>query len=119
MCDEDGSPFGDLNVCSSRALSYASFSMALGGFYIWTISYQLVRSSATRYKAMKIAEEEEKGSKEPNKNLDSDEKSRLLEAGITENVSLVVSTEDDAGSQIVNSSSSLCDILIPYMISVI
>ncbi|KAI5683939.1 hypothetical protein M9H77_05167 [Catharanthus roseus] len=106
MCDEDGSPFGDLNVCSSRALSYASFSMALGGFYIWTISYQLVRSSATRYKAMKIAEEEEKGSKEPNKNLDSDEKSRLLEAGITENVSLVVSTEDDAGSQIIGFQGS-------------
>ncbi|KAE8723151.1 AMP-dependent synthetase and ligase family protein [Hibiscus syriacus] len=37
ICNEDGSPFGDSNVCRTVGLSYASFSMALGGFYIWTI----------------------------------------------------------------------------------
>ncbi|CAH2042977.1 unnamed protein product [Thlaspi arvense] len=55
ICDEEGSPFGNRSVCRSIGLSYASFSMALGGFYIWTYSYQLVRSSATQFKALAAA----------------------------------------------------------------
>lgn len=76
ICKEDGSPFGDHRVCTSVGLSYASFSMALGGFYIWTYTYQLIRSSSLKFKALKTAEEE--AFKEPNKDLDTNEKSYLL-----------------------------------------
>ncbi|XP_055805890.1 protein PIN-LIKES 7-like [Solanum dulcamara] len=77
ICKEDGSPFGDHKVCSSVGLSYASFSMALGGFYIWTFTYQLIRSSSLKFKALKA--EEEEALKEPNKDLDTNEKSNLLD----------------------------------------
>lgn len=76
ICNENGSPFGNRNVCSSVGLSYASFSMALGGFYIWTISYQMVKASAVKFKALEAAEEFV--SKEPNKNLDATAESHLL-----------------------------------------
>ncbi|CAH9099657.1 unnamed protein product [Cuscuta epithymum] len=78
ICDEDGSPFGDKSVCSTHGLSYASFSMALGGFYIWTYTYQLIRSSSVRLKAQLAAEVSEL-LKEPNKDLDANENSSLLE----------------------------------------
>lgn len=29
ICAEEGSPFGDHNICSSKGLSYSSFSMAV------------------------------------------------------------------------------------------
>ncbi|XVF62326.1 hypothetical protein PTKIN_Ptkin08bG0208200 [Pterospermum kingtungense] len=76
ICNEDGSPFGNRNVCSSVGLSYASFSMALGGFYIWTLSYQMVKASAVKFKALEAAEEFV--SKEPNKNLDATAECQLL-----------------------------------------
>ncbi|XP_016439124.1 protein PIN-LIKES 7 isoform X1 [Nicotiana tabacum] len=76
ICKEDGSPFGDHRVCASVGLSYASFSMALGGFYIWTYTYQLIRSSSLKFKALNAAEEE--AFKEPNKDIDTNEKSYLL-----------------------------------------
>uniref|UniRef100_M4F7Y2 RRM domain-containing protein n=1 Tax=Brassica campestris TaxID=3711 RepID=M4F7Y2_BRACM len=71
ICDEEGSPFGNRSVCRSIGLSYASFSMALGGFYIWTYSYQLVRSSATQFKALGLV-------KSANKDMDSDDPRSLL-----------------------------------------
>ncbi|KAF7136463.1 hypothetical protein RHSIM_Rhsim08G0026700 [Rhododendron simsii] len=99
-CSEDGSPFGDHDVCSTMGLSYASFSMALGGLFIWTFSYQLVRSSALKYKALKAAEEV---SKVPNKDLDANGKTHLLEGEVQENVAIVVSsmtsTEEDTENQ--------------------
>lgn len=50
--------------------------MQLGGFYIWTISYQMVKASAVKFKALEAAEEFV--SKEPNKNLDATAESHLL-----------------------------------------
>lgn len=75
ICTQSGSPFGDHDVCKANGLSYSSFSMASGCFYIWTYTYQLIRNSAVKYNAMKEAEEL---AKEPNKNLDANETSRLL-----------------------------------------
>lgn len=46
----------------------------LGGFYIWTYSYQLVRSSATQFKALAAAGLV----KSPNKDIDSDPRTLLL-----------------------------------------
>ncbi|KAJ8567726.1 hypothetical protein K7X08_019934 [Anisodus acutangulus] len=94
ICKEDGSPFGDHKVCASVGLSYASFSMALGGFYIWTYTYQLIRSSSLKFKALKSAEEE--AFKEPNKGLYTNEKSYLLDNNAQDQlpVSVTKSTEN-------------------------
>lgn len=43
ICNEQENPFGDPSTCNARALSYASLSMALGGFYIWTHTYSLMK----------------------------------------------------------------------------
>lgn len=100
ICSEKGGPFGDHDVCSSVGISYASFSMAIGGLYVWTYSYQLVRSSALKYKALKAAEEV---SKLPNKDLDANVETHLLEGEVKEHVAIVVpstmSTEEDTENQ--------------------
>ncbi|CAI9753318.1 unnamed protein product [Fraxinus pennsylvanica] len=75
ICEQDGNPFGDKTVCSTVGLSYVSFSMALGGLYIWTYTYHLIRTSAAKYKQI-LADEE--SSKEPNKDLEGNEKTHLL-----------------------------------------
>ncbi|KAG9129114.1 hypothetical protein Leryth_006378, partial [Lithospermum erythrorhizon] len=79
ICSEDGSPFGDHQACSKIGLSYASFSMALGGIYIWTCTYQLIKSSAMRLKIYE--DEQEEIIKRANKDLESDEATYLLEDG--------------------------------------
>ncbi|KAJ6682366.1 hypothetical protein OIU74_020582 [Salix koriyanagi] len=75
ICTEDGSPFGDSSICSSVGLSYASFSMALGGFYIWTYTFHLIRSSAEKLKALQAVEEI---SKVHNNDLDASQETHLL-----------------------------------------
>lgn len=77
ICKQDGNPFGD--SCSTVGLSYVSFSMALGGFYIWTYTYHLIRTSAEKYKEMLAVEE---SLKEPNKDLEANEKTNLLDGTI-------------------------------------
>ncbi|KAL8158787.1 LOW QUALITY PROTEIN: hypothetical protein V2J09_000324 [Rumex salicifolius] len=97
ICNEHGSPFGDHEACRSVGLSYSSFSMAvtslhhhqssssrawlgicnaddllLGGFYIWTYTFHLVRSSSIRY------QESMQPHKDPNRDVDADEKTQLL-----------------------------------------
>ncbi|KAK6793382.1 hypothetical protein RDI58_006835 [Solanum bulbocastanum] len=82
ICKEDGSPFGDHGICASVGLSYVSFSMAVGGFYIWTYTYHLIRSSSLKFKAIKA----ENALKKPNMDLlDANEKSHLLQHDDTEN----------------------------------
>ncbi|XP_027347882.1 protein PIN-LIKES 7-like [Abrus precatorius] len=74
ICDEKGGPFGAPDDCRSRALSYSFFSLALGGVFIWTYTYQLIRNSSMRYKAFEVAE----NLKIPNKDLGTTEEARLL-----------------------------------------
>ncbi|XP_009779996.1 protein PIN-LIKES 5 isoform X1 [Nicotiana sylvestris] len=82
ICKEKRSPFGDHGICASVGLSYASFSMAVGGFYIWTHTYHLIRSSSVKFKALKAAEED--ALKKPNNDFDANERSHLLE-GVDQN----------------------------------
>ncbi|XP_022739420.1 protein PIN-LIKES 7-like [Durio zibethinus] len=91
ICNEDGSPFGNRNVCNSVGLSYASFSMALGGFYIWTISYQMLKISAVKFKAFEAAEAFV--SKEANKSLDATAESQLLKGESEEQVAITLATK--------------------------
>ncbi|KAL3838822.1 hypothetical protein ACJIZ3_023413 [Penstemon smallii] len=80
ICKEKGNPFGDKDVCSTVGLSYVSFSMALGAFYIWTYTYHLIRRAGTKYEALLASEksESESDSNEANKDLEANEKSLLL-----------------------------------------
>ncbi|GAB4848371.1 Protein PIN-LIKES 7 [Ancistrocladus abbreviatus] len=105
VCNEDGSPFGNSKACSAIGLSYASFSMALGGFFIWTVSYQMVQSSVTRYRALQAAEQV---IKEANEDFNANEKTHLLKGDSQENHSTATpsskSSEIDTESQLVSAS---------------
>jgi len=78
ICDEDKSPFGNRSVCRTVGLSYASFSMALGGFYIWTYTFRLIKGSAMKVQA--IEESEKIAIKSSNSDLEADHKTHLLGA---------------------------------------
>ncbi|KAJ0974506.1 hypothetical protein J5N97_016471 [Dioscorea zingiberensis] len=52
ICDENGSPFGDHQVCHERGLSYTSLSMALGNIFIWTITYGLIQKDRVSLEKM-------------------------------------------------------------------
>ncbi|CAL0331660.1 unnamed protein product [Lupinus luteus] len=93
ICDEKGGPFGRSDVCHSNALSYASFSMALGGIFIWTHTYQTIKSKSLRYKALEAAEIV----KIPNKDLDANADTLLLREEDDENTVLEVPTSDYIG----------------------
>ncbi|KAK1410616.1 hypothetical protein QVD17_37153 [Tagetes erecta] len=43
VCKEQGTPFGDSEVCSVYGMAYASLSMAIGAMFLWTYVYNLVR----------------------------------------------------------------------------
>lgn len=93
ICNEDGSPFGDSSICSSVGLSYASFSMALGGFFIWTYTFHLIRGSAAKLKALQAVAEV---SKAPNNDLDASQETHLLNGQDQENVAIVVASSKPA-----------------------
>lgn len=106
ICTEDGSPFGDSSICTSVGLSYASFSMALGGFFIWTYTFHLIRTSAAKLKALQAVVEV---SKAPNNDLDASQETYLLIGQDQENVAIVVasskSAEDTESHAIVSQES--------------
>ncbi|ESW28253.1 hypothetical protein PHAVU_003G271200 [Phaseolus vulgaris] len=104
ICDEKGGPFGEPDDCRHRALSYSFCSLALGGVFIWTYTYQLMRNTSLRYKAFEAAEI----LKIPNKGLDDDAETGFLKqndgyARDTENQILV-----DQGASIVSMNSEKC-----------
>ncbi|XP_047318099.1 protein PIN-LIKES 7-like [Impatiens glandulifera] len=103
ICNEDGGPFGDNHeACSSLGLSYASLSMALGGFFIWTYCYQLIKNSALKHKVNPISNEI---AKRPNKDLDGDHNiTLLLEGGQSEKSDSIIGGENERVSSEANSS---------------
>ncbi|KAM5574011.1 hypothetical protein ABKV19_013498 [Rosa sericea] len=46
VCEESGSPFGDVDSCDTNGVAYASLSMAIGAIYLWTYVYNIVRISS-------------------------------------------------------------------------
>ncbi|RHN41829.1 putative membrane transport protein [Medicago truncatula] len=104
ICNQKVTPFGTHDACRTRALSYSFFSLALGGIYIWTFTYQLIRQSSVKYKAFKAAEL----LKIANTDLDTNAETQLLKGndnvGDTENQILV----DQALSTVPNSKSFMC-----------
>ncbi|KAK1410535.1 hypothetical protein QVD17_37072 [Tagetes erecta] len=100
ICTQSSSPFGEHSVCKSKGLSYSSFSMALSSVYIWTYTYQLLKSSNLRYIKM---QETEDSPQEPNKDFDANEKTQLLNGETQEYIDVVVplsySTSNDTQIQ--------------------
>ncbi|TVU39635.1 hypothetical protein EJB05_13064, partial [Eragrostis curvula] len=46
VCGQDGNPFNMAKtICTNHGLSYASFSMAIGGVYIWTYTHGVMKRS--------------------------------------------------------------------------
>ncbi|KAJ3706840.1 hypothetical protein LUZ61_010545 [Rhynchospora tenuis] len=54
LCNEKGNPFGDSSTCYTNGLAYVSFSTAIGGIYIWTVSYQLMRKAAMSFETTRL-----------------------------------------------------------------
>ncbi|XP_073128808.1 protein PIN-LIKES 7-like [Henckelia pumila] len=97
ICNEDGSPFGDKTVCSNIGLSYVTFSLSIGGFYIWTYAYYLIKSASIKYKEM---HGDRQDLLEPNKDLEADENSLLLHASSTQHAPIKpINTEDKQKSK--------------------
>ncbi|MED6143484.1 hypothetical protein PIB30_006744 [Stylosanthes scabra] len=94
ICNESGGPFGDKEVCHNNALSYASFSMALGGIFIWTYTYRTIRSRAIKFKELEAADQI---IKVPNNGLDSNAETALLKGNSNENVAVQVPPSDYVG----------------------
>nr|POE44910.1 protein pin-likes 7 [Quercus suber] len=63
--------------------------MALGGFFIWTYTYQLIRTSSKKFKALQATE---KISKTPNNDLSADPTTQLLKGEDQERVAIIVSS---------------------------
>ncbi|CAM0952198.1 unnamed protein product [Alopecurus aequalis] len=85
VCREDGNPFGDdAGHCADRGLSYASFSMALGGLYIWTHTLSVMKRSSEVYRKMTIKQEAHdpkdsvRSEEEPWKQDDDDEEEGVV-----------------------------------------
>lgn len=93
ICDEKGGPFGARDVCHNNALSYASFSMALGGIFIWTYTFQTIKSRSMKFKALEAAET----LKVPNKDFDANAKTLLLRNEDSENTTIEVPTSTYIG----------------------
>ncbi|KAL6655615.1 hypothetical protein ACP70R_006441 [Stipagrostis hirtigluma subsp. patula] len=56
VCEEDGNPFAMAKtICTNHGLSYASFSMAVGGLYIWTYTHGVMKRSGEVHRRMKQA----------------------------------------------------------------
>ncbi|KAK1297053.1 hypothetical protein QJS10_CPB15g00206 [Acorus calamus] len=91
ICHEDGSPFGDSSICSVHALSYASFSMALGGFFIWTYTYSLIRNDGITYDQFRGVDRSVSKTA-PNANLDAGMKAPLLKGDEGDEEALPLST---------------------------
>jgi predicted permease len=45
ICEQKASPFEDVGVCMDYGMAYASFYMEIKAIYIWSIVYNIVRSS--------------------------------------------------------------------------
>ncbi|KAG4988103.1 Protein PIN-LIKES 7 [Glycine max] len=93
ICDEKGGPFGARDICRNNALSYASFSMALGGIFIWTYTYQTVKSRSLKFKALEAAEIV----KVPNKDFDANAETHLLKDNDSEDTTIQVPTSTYIG----------------------
>ncbi|KAK7386560.1 hypothetical protein VNO78_26893 [Psophocarpus tetragonolobus] len=106
ICDQKGGPFGEPDDCRIRALSYSFCSLALGGVFIWTYTYQLMRNASLRYKASEAAEI----LRIPNKDNDAMAETRLLKQndGYTEDTENQIVVDQGNSIITMNVERSFC-----------
>lgn len=76
--------------------------MQLGGFFIWTYTYQLIRTSSKKLEALQATE---KISKTPNNDLSADAETQLLKGEDQERVAIIVSSPksiEDSEDQVIS-----------------
>ncbi|CAI8608897.1 unnamed protein product [Vicia faba] len=124
ICNQRETPFGTHDSCRARALSYSFFSLALGGVFVWTFTYQLIRQSSMKYKAF-VADERVKIA---NADLDTNVKTQLLKrkdtVGDAENqilvdqgVTTVPKTKSFMNKMMEGSSQTLKELMSPPTIA--
>ncbi|CAN8270876.1 unnamed protein product [Cochlearia groenlandica] len=94
ICDEDKSPFGNRNVCRTVGLSYAAFSMALSGFFVWTYTFRLIKGSALKLRAIEESSNYATLTSSDS-DLETDQTTQLLDANHDDqdNVKIVIKEE--------------------------
>ncbi|KAK8956141.1 hypothetical protein KSP40_PGU020828 [Platanthera guangdongensis] len=94
LCNDEGSPFSSQGTCRVHGTSYVSLSMALGGIFIWTHSYSLMKRDCITYEKLK--------------------KERLPELIVSENLA-VENLEDQSENCVKSGEDSNCgeDQLLP------
>ena len=75
-----------------NAKSQITWLLQLGGFFIWTYTYQLIRTSSIRWKVLQAAEEAQEATKWPNTDLDANGDTHLLK-GEDEEQGVIVASE--------------------------
>ena len=89
--------------------------MQLGGFYIWTYTFHLIRTSAEKLKALQAVEEI---SKVHNNDLDASQETHLLIGQDQENVAIVVASTKSAEDTENQAVSTLASNSIHYWIPI-
>lgn len=64
--------------------------LQLGGFFIWSYTYQLIRTSSMKYKALEELNQEV--AKTPNNELDADHQTHLLNPKEEDHLDIIVSS---------------------------
>lgn len=88
--------------------------MQLGGFFIWTYTFHLIRGSAAKLKALQAVVEVPKA---PNNDLDACQETHLLNGQDQENVAIVVASSksaEDTESHAVSTFTVVCPVIFLY-----
>jgi len=88
--------------------------MQLGGFFIWTYTFHLIRTSAAKLKALQAVVE---ASKAPNNDFDASQETHLLIGQDQENVAIGVASSksaEDTESHAVSTFTIVCPIIFLY-----
>lgn len=88
--------------------------MQLGGFFIWTHTYQLIRGSATKYYAIQDTKD---AVRVPNEELDANKETRLLkgeEEHVTLNTPPSKATGEDVEKQVVSLQPNATKVIEKY-----
>lgn len=105
LCNDEGSPFSSQGTCRVHGTSYVSLSMALGGIFIWTHTYSLMKRDCITYEKLKKERLPELIVSEPTDNLE-DQSENCVKSGEDSNYGedqLLPSTKstDESTEQIV------------------
>ncbi|GJN12249.1 hypothetical protein PR202_ga30545 [Eleusine coracana subsp. coracana] len=103
VCGQDGNPFRMAKaICANRGLSYASFSMAIGGVYIWTYTHSVMKRSG---EIQLLLREENTGTVtcviDPNSSVTSEDNKETSKTDNEDQISMSVKTAEEEQVQLI------------------